>query len=185
MLEKIYAKRPLQLLLGLAIGFCFGFLLQKGGVTRYDVIMGQLLLQDWTVVKVILTAIMTGMIGIYLLRIPGLAKLHTWSGSLGSTVIGGLIFGVGFAILGYCPGTLAGAAGQGSLDALIGGVPGMVVGAGIYAAIYPKLLDRVLKLGEFDKETIPQVLGVKPWPVIVVVTVVILLIFAILEMIDA
>ena len=75
MLEKVYSKRPLQLLLGLAIGFCFGFLLQKGGVTRYDVIMGQLLLQDWTVVKVILTAILTGMIGIYLLRIPGSGKI--------------------------------------------------------------------------------------------------------------
>lgn len=182
MLEKVHSKRPLQLFLGLAIGFCFGFLLQKGGVTRYDVIMGQLLLQDWTVVKVILTAILTGMIGIYLLRIPGLARLHTWSGSFGSTVIGGIIFGIGFAILGYCPGTLAGAAGQGSLDALIGGVPGMIVGAGIYAAIYPKLEGRVLKLGEFDKETIPQVFGVKPWPVIAVVTLLILVIFAILEM---
>jgi hypothetical protein len=39
MLEKIHAKRPLQLVLGLSIGFCFGFLLQKGGVTRYDIIM--------------------------------------------------------------------------------------------------------------------------------------------------
>jgi hypothetical protein len=116
-----------------------------------------------------------------LLRIPGLAKLHTWSGSFGSTVIGGLIFGVGFAILGYCPGTLAGAVGQGSLDALTGGVPGMVIGAGIYAAIYPKLVGRVLKLGEFDKETISQVFAVKPWPVIAVVTLVILVIFAILE----
>ena len=47
MLEKIHAKRPLQLVLGLSIGFCFGFLLQKGGVTRYDIIMGQLLLQDF------------------------------------------------------------------------------------------------------------------------------------------
>ena len=185
MLEKIYSNRPLQLLLGLTIGFCFGFLLQKGGVTRYDVIMDQLLLQDWTVVKVILTAILTGMIGIYLLRIPGLARLHTWSGSFGSTVIGGLIFGIGFAILGYCPGTLAGAAGQGSLDALIGGVPGMVIGAGIYAAIYPKLAGRVLKLGEFDKETIPQMLGVKPWPVIALVTLVILMILGILELTGA
>jgi hypothetical protein len=180
-LEKIHSQRPLQLLLGLAIGFCFGFLLQKGGVTRYDVIMGQLLLRDWTVVKVILSAILTGMIGIHLLRIPGLARLHTWSGSFGSTVIGGLIFGIGFAVLGYCPGTLAGAAGQGSLDALIGGVPGMLVGAGIYAAIYPKLAGSVLKLGEFDQETIPQVLGVKPWPVIAVVTLLILAIFAVIE----
>lgn len=182
MLEKVHSKRPIQLVLGLAIGFCFGFLLQKGGVTRYDTIMSQLLLQDWTVVKVILTAILTGMIGIYLLRIPGLAKLHTWSGSIGSTVIGGLIFGIGFAILGYCPGTLAGAAGQGSLDALIGGVPGIVIGAGIYAAIYPRLSGSILKLGEFSKETIPQVLGVRPWPVIGVVALAILVILAVLEM---
>jgi hypothetical protein len=185
MLEKIHDKQSLQLLLGLAVGFCFGFLLQKGGVTRYDVIMGQLLLRDWTVVKVILTAILTGMIGIYLLRIPGLARLHTWSGSFGSTVIGGIIFGVGFAILGYCPGTLAGAAGQGSLDTLIGGVPGMVVGAGIYAAMYPKLQGSVLNLGKFDKETIPQVLGVRPWPVIAVVTLLILVVLAVLEVADA
>lgn len=181
MLEKVHSIRPLQLFLGLAIGFCFGFLLQKGGVTRYDVIMRQLLLEDWTVVKIILTAILTGMIGIYLLRIPGLAKLHTKSGSFGSTVIGGIIFGIGFAILGYCPGTLAGAAGQGSLDALTGGVPGMVVGAGIYATIYPKLMGRVLNLGEFDKETIPQIFGAKPWPVIAGMTAAILLFLAVLE----
>jgi hypothetical protein len=79
---------------------------------------------------------------------------------------------------------LAGAVGQGSLDALIGGVPGMVIGAGIYAAIYPKLLNGVLKLGEFKKETIPQVLGVGPWPVIAVVTLVIFVIFAVLEVAD-
>jgi len=181
MFEKVHSKRLLQLALGLTIGFCFGFLLQRGGVTRYDTIMAQLLLQDWTVVKVMLTAILTGMIGIYLLRIPGLAKLHTWSGSIGATVIGGLIFGVGFAILGYCPGTLAGAAGQGSLDALFGGVPGMVVGAGIYAALYPKLSVTILKLGKFDKETIPQVLGVRPWPVIGAAALAILVILAVLE----
>jgi hypothetical protein len=183
MLEKIQSIKPLQLALGLAIGLCFGFLLQRGGVTRYEVIMGQLLLRDWTVMKVILTAILTGMIGIYLLRIPGLARLHTWSGSFGSTVIGGIIFGVGFAILGYCPGTLAGAAGQGSLDALIGGVPGMVVGAGIYATIYPKLSGRVLNVGSFDRETIPQVFGVKPLPVISIVAAILLAVLIILELV--
>jgi hypothetical protein len=94
---------------------------------------------------------------------------------------GGIIFGIGFAILGYCPGTLAGAAGQGSLDALLGGVPGMVVGTGIYAALYPRLSGGVLRLGEFEKETIPQILGLKPWPVIGLVALAILLIFAVLE----
>ena len=58
----------------------------------------------------------------------------------------------------------------------------MVIGAGIYAAIYPKLSNRILKVGEFDTETIPQVFDVKPWPVIALVTLAILIIFAVLEM---
>lgn len=181
MLEKLHRKKGLQLLIGLLIGFCFGFLLQRGGVTRYDVIMGQLLLRDWTVVKIILTAILTGMIGIYLLRIPGLARLHVYSGSFGSTVIGGLIFGVGFAMLGYCPGTTAGAVGQGSLDALLAGVPGMVIGAALFAKIYPRLSSGILKAGSFGANTLPELLNIGPWPVIGMVSAIVLAVFAVLE----
>jgi len=97
-------------------------LLQKGGVTRYDVIIGQLLLTDFTVLKVMLSAVVTGMVGVYALKGAGLANLHPKPGSLGSTAVGGLIFGLGFGILGYCPGTVVGAVAQGSLDALFGGV---------------------------------------------------------------
>ena len=57
---SLHENRKLQLAIGLAAGFLFGFLLQKGGVTRYDVIIGQLLLQDFTVVKVMLSAVVTG-----------------------------------------------------------------------------------------------------------------------------
>jgi hypothetical protein len=181
MLEKIHSKKGLQLFIGLLIGFCFGFLLQRGGVTRYDVIMRQLLLRDWTVVKIILTAILTGMVGIYLFRIPGLAQLHVYSGSFGSTVIGGFIFGVGFAILGYCPGTMAGAVGQGSLDALSAGVPGMVLGAAFYVEIYPALSSGILKAGEFGAKTLPGLFKLKPWPVIGIVSVVILTVLVVLK----
>ena len=136
MLKHMHSNRTVQLILGFLMGVCFGFLLQKGGVTHYEVIMGQLTLKDWTVVKVMLSAVLTGMIGIYLLRIPGLVRLHKKSGSFGSTVFGGLIFGIGFALLGYCPGTMAGAVGLGSLDALLGGVVGMLLGTAIYSILY-------------------------------------------------
>src|SRR5512139_1520705 len=106
MLKALHAKQDVQLIIGLVVGVLFGFLLQKGGVTKYDVIIGQLLLTDFTVVKVILSAMVTGMIGVHLLRSRGLAQLHPKPGSFGSIVIGALIFGVGFGILGYCPGTL-------------------------------------------------------------------------------
>jgi hypothetical protein len=167
MLIKLHSKKSWQLFWGFLTGIFFGFLLQKGGVTRYDVIIGQLLLTDFTVVKVMLSAVVTGMIGVYALKGAGLAKLHPKQGSLGSTVIGGLIFGLGFGILGYCPGTVVGAVAQGSLDALLGGVVGIITGAGLFAAAYPKLENGILKKGEFGEITIPQLFNVNPWLVII------------------
>jgi hypothetical protein len=168
-LEAVHSKKGLQLCLGLLIGIIFGFLLQKGGVTKYDVIIGQLLLQDFTVVKIMLSAVVTGMIGVHLLKSLKVARLHLKSGSLGQNVIGGLIFGVGFGILGYCPGTVAGAAGQGALDAIFGGIVGMLIGAGLFAALFPKLQKRILKIGYFGELSLPQLLKVNAWLVIIVV----------------
>jgi hypothetical protein len=166
MLKTIHEKRYLQLGIGFFVGIVFGFLLQKGGVTKYGVIMGQLLLTDFTVIKVMLSAVVTGMIGVHLLRGMGLAQLHPKAGSLGSSLIGGLIFGVGFGLLGYCPGTLAGAIGQGSLDALTGGLIGILIGAGLFSEFYPKLDRTILNRGHFGEITLPQWLKVNPWQVI-------------------
>ncbi|MDP3615144.1 MAG: hypothetical protein Q8R98_25150, partial [Rubrivivax sp.] len=65
-----------QRVLGLLFGVVFGFLLQKGGVARYEVLMGQFFLTDFTVIKVMLTAIVVGMVGIFSMRALGLIELH-------------------------------------------------------------------------------------------------------------
>jgi hypothetical protein len=171
MLKGLHAKKGFQLAIGLLLGIPFGFLLQKAGVTRYDVIVGQLLLTDFTVVKVMLSAVVTGMIGVHLLRSLGLATLHPKPGSFGSSVIGGLIFGVGFALLGYCPGTIAGAVGQGSLDGLFGGMAGILVGAGLFAEAYPKLDGPILKKADFGELTFPQLFKVNPWIIVLPVAI--------------
>lgn len=144
MLEALHSRKKAQLLLGLLLGFLFGFLLQKGGVSRYDVIVGQLLLVDFTVLKIMLSAVVVGMTGIYAMKGSGWIELHPKPGSVGASLVGGLIFGVGFAVLGYCPGTVAAAAGQGSLDALAGGVAGILVGSGLFASLYPRLEKGIL-----------------------------------------
>ncbi len=167
MLKSLHAHGKVQLVVGLAIGILFGILLQKGGVTDYDVILGQLLLTDFTVLKVMLSAAITGMLGIYFLRSRGWVRLHPKPGSLGTSVVGGLIFGVGFAVLGYCPGTLAGAIGQGALDALVGGVVGILIGTGIFAALYPRLQKPILNRGDFGQLTLPQLLKVNPWVAVI------------------
>src|SRR5687768_7659534 len=106
-----------DLMLGLVTGIVFGFLLQKGRVAKYQTILGQLLLKDWTVAKVMLTAIVTGAIGVYAMVEAGTARLDIWPFQPAAMLIGAAFFGVGIATLGYCPGTgLAGAA-EGSRDA--------------------------------------------------------------------
>jgi hypothetical protein len=170
-LRKLHLKKQTQLGLGLVIGIIFGFLLHKGGVTKYDIIIGQLLLTDFTVIKVMMTAVTTGMVGVHLLQNLGVAQLHPKPGSFGSAVIGGLIFGVGFGLLGYCPGTMVGAVGEGSLDALFGGVGGMLIGTGIFSEFYPRLERGFLNRGSFGELTWPQLLRVNPWVIIIPVSI--------------
>ena len=69
-------KHESPLVWGLAFGIVFGFLLQKGGATKYDIIIGQLLLTDFTVLKIMLSAVLTGMIGIYFMKSMGWVQLH-------------------------------------------------------------------------------------------------------------
>jgi len=155
------------LLWGLAFGIAFGFLLQKGGATKYDVIIGQLLLTDFTIVKIMLSAVLTGMIGIYAMKTQGWVELYPKSGSAGMNIIGGLIFGVGFAVLGYCPGTIAGAIGNGALDALVGGLAGIIIGSGLFAALYPRLRQGILMKGDFGDLTLPRLFKVNDWVVVI------------------
>lgn len=174
--EEKEDKRPLYV--GLGFGIVFGFLLHKGGATKYDVIVGQLLLIDFTVLKIMLSAVATGMIGIYFMKSLGWIKLSIKSGSVGMNVLGASIFGVGFAVLGYCPGTIAGAVGNGYLDAITGGLAGIVLGTWIFAIMYPNLKDGILKKGYFGDITLPRLLKVNDWVVVVpAVTLIVLFLF--------
>lgn len=179
--DMIRSSGRAQKALGLLSGLVFGFLLQKGGLTEYDVILGQLLLTDFTVVKVMLSAILVGMIGVFVMRWMGLVRLQIKPGSIGSTVLGGIIFGVGFAILGYCPGTAAAAFGAGAVDALVGMV-GIVIGAGIFARHYPVLDRLILNWGALPAHTLPELIGLKPG---IVAAIMAALILGLLYLLDA
>ncbi len=109
-------------------GALFGLILQYAGLNRYNTISGQALLKDNTVVKAILLTIGVGAILFGVVTGLGLASFHVKPFVTGGLILGGLIFGVGMAILGYCPGTLAVSLGEGSVDALIGIVGGLLGG---------------------------------------------------------
>ena len=127
------------------------------GVGTYHILIGQLLFQDWTVVKIMLTAIVVGMVGIFTLHHFAKVNLHTKPTKLAANIVGGLLFGAGFALIGYCPGTAAAAVGQGSWDALFG-MAGLVVGSWIYAEMSGTVKNTIEKWGNLGKLTFYDVL---------------------------
>ncbi|MDD5245254.1 MAG: YeeE/YedE thiosulfate transporter family protein [Syntrophorhabdaceae bacterium] len=165
-----------ELIYGSVTGIIFGFLLQKGRVIRYDKQIGALRLLDMTIVKFMFTSILVAMVGVYILKDLGIVKLSLKATVLGGNIVGGLIFGIGWGLLGYCPGTQLGALGEGRWDA-IWGILGMLVGAAIFAEMFPMLKGTVLKWGDFGKITIPQILGVNHWIVIVAFVIIGILMF--------
>jgi hypothetical protein len=125
-----------------------------------------------TVAKVMLTAIVVGMIGVFTLHHFGKVNLHLKPTRIGANVIGGLLFGAGFALLGYCPGTVAVALGQGSWDALFG-MAGLVAGSWIFAELSGWSKRTVEKWGDLGKVLLPDLLRI-PRGVFVVILVVLL-----------
>lgn len=157
--ETEAVERGGRILGGILFGLAFGFLLQKGGVAKYNVLVGQLLLQDFTVIKVMLTAVVVGMVGIFTMRPLAKANLHLKPTRIGANLIGGLVFGAGFGLLGYCPGTAAAALGQGNGDALFGMV-GLVIGSYLYAEFSKGLKGTVEKWGDKGKLMLPELLHI-------------------------
>jgi uncharacterized membrane protein YedE/YeeE len=122
---------------------------------------------DMTILKFMLTAIFVGTVGIYLLYDSGLAQLSIKSTILGATIVGGLLFGIGWGLLGYCPGTSIGAIGEGRWDG-VWGVLGMLVGGALYAEAYPLMKNSLLSWGDLGKITLPGVLSINHWFVIII-----------------
>lgn len=153
---------PERLLLGLLMGIVFGVLLQKGQVAKFSVIVGQFILKDWTVVKIMGTAVVVGSVGVYALVASDHAELHVKPFLLGGVLLGGVCFGIGMVVLGYCPGTGVAACGEGKPDAMVG-VLGMLAGGLAFVAAWPSLQPVIKGLGDMGKITLPSATGTSPW----------------------
>lgn len=151
--------------LGLITGILFGVLLQKGRVLRFDKQVGAMLLKDMTILKFMMSAIVVGLVGLYILSDLGIITINHKAMNVGGVVIGGLLFGIGWAVMGYCPGTSVGALAEGRWHAIFA-VGGMLLGAAIYAELYPVMLATVLSWKDFGKIGLSESIGVSHWIVI-------------------
>lgn len=122
----------------LIYGFLFGAILQSAKLNRFDTISGMATLENYKVAKAIALAIGVGVIILNIEIGLGFASYHTKPLIVGGIVFGGLIFGTGMAILGYCPGTMIVSLGEGSLDAAAGLVGGLLGGL-VYTLVLPAI----------------------------------------------
>ena len=163
-------------ILGLITGILFGFLLQKGRVLRFEKQVGAMLLKDMTIFKFMLSAILVGMVGIQLLAGAEIISLSHKPMNLGAVLVGGALFGCGWAVMGFCPGTSIGALGEGRWHAVFA-IAGMVVGAAIYAEFYPFFKSTILAWKDFGKIGLAEMLNISPWFIIPILSAVIILVF--------
>jgi len=147
---------------GLFFGIVFGWLLHRGGVTDYNVIVRQFLLQDFTVLKVMFTAIVVGGLGVWILHGQDLANFHIKPAAMLAVVLGAVLFGIGMVVYGYCPGTGVAAIGAGRLDALAGFF-GMIAGGVAYALSYDWVAARILPVADLGKKRLPDLASFPEW----------------------
>lgn len=159
-----------SLLVSLLVGIGFGAFLEKGGFGSSKVLAGIFYGRDWRVLKVMFTAIVTAMVGLYALDGMGLVAMDQVafkSTYLWPQIVGGLILGIGFVTAGYCPGTSVVGVVSGKLDALFV-MLGVVLGIGVFEEGYGswKEFYNSSYMGELS---IPDWLGVSPGVVVIAV----------------
>lgn len=158
----------MKLLFGLVVGVAMGWLLQRVGASSPRVIARNLRLEQLTIIKFMVLTIAVGTVASYALALVVPMNFDIKPLYLVGVLLGGLIFGVGFALSGYCPGTCVVAAGEGRRDAL-SALAGGVAGAGAFTLVYPAAKTALMTSWNYGKVTLPSALGLPALVVAVLV----------------
>jgi len=165
-----FASEEFRLLTGLVLGFLFGFVLERAGFGNARKLAGQFYLNDMTVFKVMFTAILVAMVGLFSLQAVGLADLSMmWINPtfFPAQAVGGFLLGVGFIMSGLCPGTSVVSMVSGRIDAWVA-FAGIFVGIALFTLTVdwvPGLLS-LYQAGSGEVSLLPQVMGVPPLAVV-------------------
>ncbi|HZS65236.1 MAG TPA: YeeE/YedE thiosulfate transporter family protein [Xanthobacteraceae bacterium] len=167
------------ILVGVAMGIVFGFALEKSRVFEPGIIVGQMQLSNFIMLKVFLTAVATGAVVLAALNGFGVVKLQPKAALYSADIIGGLLLGAGIALAGACPGTTLAQIGAGYRDAiftLIGGLCGAVA----YSYASPMLGKTFLAEGG-GKIILSDLIGIPYWQGALALAVIIVVALVLLE----
>lgn len=166
----------------LILGVFFGFALNKAGLTKYHKIVNVFRFTDMAVLKFMMTALIVSMSGLYALRGLGFITFPNVPATyVVGNLVGGLIFGVGMALSGYCPGTCAAGAGEGKMDYIVPGVLGFLTGAVIFGLTYQQVFPQINAIANYGNAIIPELWNVSAFLFITMFTLMALLLFYMID----
>jgi len=169
MTGPLIVSQEMGLLMAVMLGFFFGLFLERGGLGNPHKLTGVFYLTDFVVPKVMFMAILVASVGFYLLsdlKLLDLNRVWIVPTFFWPQIAGGALFGIGFVVSGYCPGTAVAGLASGRLDALVTMI-GIGIGSLIFAVVYPMLED-FYQSSPMGVATIPGVTGVSHWIVLAV-----------------
>lgn len=155
-----YFNFDFSLVIALVIGIGFGFFLEQAGFGSARKLAAQFYFRDLAVFKVMFTAIVTAMVGVFYLGWIGwldISLIHLTPTYLTPQIVGGILLGVGFVIGGYCPGTSVVSFSTGRLDGLVY-LFGVMAGIFVFSELFWLLKDFYIS-GSMGEITLPQLTG--------------------------
>jgi len=161
-----------SLVVAAVLGLGFGFFLERAGFGSARKLTAQFYFSDMSVLKVMFTAILTAMAGVFVLSATGwldFSRIYLTPTFVVPQVVGGLIFGVGFIIGGYCPGTSVAGVATGKIDAGVYAL-GMLAGIALYAESFNFLFESWAEATPQGQTTLPAALGL-PYGLIVLAVI--------------
>lgn len=159
-----------EIWLGLLSGIAFGFVIQRVGATNANKMARAHLMLEADIPKFMLMAVILSAIGLLGLQAAGLGRTQILPTSLVATGIAGVLFGVGWGLCGYCPGTTWAAAGEGRMDAVFALLGGLV-GSALFAQLHEILIPVLYGPSNVGQITLADWLGSKPTATLLLVVV--------------
>jgi uncharacterized membrane protein YedE/YeeE len=159
-----------EIWLGLLSGIAFGFVIQRVGATNANKMARAHLMLEADIPKFMLMAVILSALGLLGLQAAGLGRTQILPTSLVATGIAGILFGVGWGLCGYCPGTTWAAAGEGRMDAVFALLGGLF-GSALFAQLHELLIPVLYGPSNVGQVTLADWLGSKPAATLLLVVV--------------
>jgi uncharacterized membrane protein YedE/YeeE len=175
----------MSLVVAVVIGFFFGLFLERGGLGNPHKLVGVFYFTDFTVPKVMFTAILVAGGGLYALsdlKIMDIDRVWIVPTFFWPQIVGGFLFGLGFLVSGYCPGTAVAGLAGGRLDALVA-LFGIVAGSLLFAVVFPSLEGFYLSSG-MGSLTLPRLIGISHWLLIALLIVFAGIMFFVMDQVE-